>query len=105
MRKRNLTTILALFVLFFTLTLGIQAQDDVITIEYWQYTFEPRQIAMDMLIEQFEAENPDIDVIHNGDIAYETFRDELAASAPAGVGPDVVSLFYGWIPAFVEMTH
>jgi multiple sugar transport system substrate-binding protein len=57
---------------------------------------------MNALIEQFEAENPDIDVIHNSDIPYENFRDEIAASAPAGVGPDVVTLFYGWIPAFVD---
>jgi multiple sugar transport system substrate-binding protein len=101
MRKFSPATALALLILLFTLAFGVQAQD-VTTIEYWQYTFEPRQIAMDMLIEQFEAENPDIDVIHNGDIAYDNFRDEIAASAPAGVGPDVVTLFYGWIPAFVD---
>lgn len=101
MHKFNPTTVLALLILLFVLTFGVQAQD-VVTIEYWQYTFEPRQIAMDMLIEQFEAEYPDIDVIHNSDIAYDNFRDEIAASAPAGVGPDVVSLFYGWIPAFVD---
>jgi multiple sugar transport system substrate-binding protein len=101
MRKFNPTTVLALLILLSALTFGVQAQD-VVTIEYWQYTFEPRQLAMDMLIEQFEAENPDIDVVHNGDIAYDNFRDEIAASAPAGVGPDVVSLFYGWIPAFVD---
>lgn len=103
MRKLNLTAILVLLI-FSTLTIGIQAQS-VTTIEYWQYTFAPRQIAMDMLIEQFEAENPDVDVIHNGDIAYENFRDEIAASAPAGVGPDVVTLFYGWIPAFVDAEY
>jgi len=78
------------------------AQDDVIEIEYWQYNFAARVDAMNMLIEQFEAENPGIHVIHNSDIPYDNFRDEIAASAPAGVGPDVVSLFYGWIPAFVD---
>lgn len=102
MRKINRFTFVVILALLCVVPLGLQAQDDVVTIEYWQYTFEPRQIAMDMLIEQFEAENPDVDVIHNGDIAYENFRDEIAASAPAGVGPDVVSLFYGWIPAFVD---
>jgi len=55
-----------------------------------------------MLIEQFEAENPDIRVIHNGDIAYDNFRTEIGTSAAGGVGPDVVTLFYGWIPAFVD---
>lgn len=104
MQKIKITTFLTLLLLI-VLTIGVQAQDDVVTIEYWQYTFEPRSIAMDMLIEQFEAENPDIDVIHNADIAYENFRDEIAASAPAGVGPDVVTLFYGWIPAFVDAEY
>ena len=78
------------------------AQDDVIEIEYWQYNFGARVDAMNMLIEQFEAENPNIRVVHNSDIAYDNFRDEIAAAAPAGVGPDVVSLFYGWIPSFVD---
>ncbi|MCL4250765.1 MAG: extracellular solute-binding protein [Anaerolineae bacterium] len=78
------------------------AAQDVVEIEYWQYFFEPRETAMNMLIEQFEAANPDIHVVHNSQIAYDNFRDEIAASAPAGVGPDVVTLFYGWIPAFVD---
>lgn len=80
----------------------VTAQDDVIEIEYWQYNFAARVDAMNMLIEQFEAENPDVRVIHNGDIAYDNFRTELATSVAGGVGPDVVSLFYGWIPAFVD---
>lgn len=104
MRKSKMTTLLGIFILLVTLAFGVQAQD-VVTIEYWQYAFEPRNVAMDMLIEQFEAANPDIRVIHNGDIAYENFRDEIAASAPAGVGPDVVTLFYGWIPAFVDAQY
>ena len=86
------------------LMVGFQAnaQDDVIEIEYWQYFFEARQGAMNMLIEQFEAENPDIRVIHNSDIAYDNFRTELATSVAGGVGPDVVTLFYGWMSAFVD---
>lgn len=78
------------------------AQDDVIEIEYWQYFFDARQSAMNMLIEQFEEENPGIRVIHNSDIAYDNFRTELATSVAGGVGPDVVTLFYGWMPAFVD---
>lgn len=86
------------------LALGFQAsaQDDVIEIEYWQYNFEARVDAMNMLIEQFEAENPDVRVIHNSDIAYADFRTELATSVAGGVGPDVVTLFYGWMASFVE---
>lgn len=98
-RRKALLMTLALLVLVSGAAL---AQDDVVEIEYWQYNFGARVNAMDMLIEQFEAENPNIEVIHNSDIPYDNFRDEIAASAPAGVGPDVVTLFYGWIPAFVD---
>ncbi|MDE2856328.1 MAG: extracellular solute-binding protein [Chloroflexota bacterium] len=99
---RKLLAILAVAVIALSLGSVALAQDDMVEIEYWQYNFGARVGAMDMLIEQFEAENPGIDVIHNSDIPYANFRDELAASAPAGVGPDVVTLFYGWIPAFVD---
>lgn len=102
MFKSRLFVLAAALILVLAMGLQAGAQDDVVTIEYWQYNFGARVDAMNMLIEQFEAENPDIDVIHNSDIAYDNFRDEIAASAPAGVGPDVVTLFYGWIPAFVD---
>lgn len=102
MQKTRFLTILAAMLLMLALGAAVGAQGDVIEIEYWQYNFAARVDAMNMLIEQFEAENPDIRIIHNSDIPYANFRDELAASAPAGVGPDIVTLFYGWIPAFVD---
>lgn len=78
------------------------ASDEVVTIEYWQYNFEARVTAMDQLIEMFEAENPNIKVVHNADIPYAEFRDKIAASVPAGVGPDVATLFYGWQSAWID---
>ena len=81
---------------------GGAASDEVVEIEYWQYNFGGRIEAMDDLIAQFEAENPNIKVIHNSDIPYDNFRDQIAASVPAGVGPDVATLFYGWQPAWVD---
>jgi multiple sugar transport system substrate-binding protein len=102
MNIRKLSLFILIVLVVMTTSVAAAAQDDVIEIEYWQYFFEARETAMNMLIEQFEAENPDVRVIHNSEIAYDNFRDEIAASAPAGVGPDVVSLFYGWIPAFVD---
>lgn len=72
------------------------ASDEVIELEYWQYNFEARITAMDQLIEMFEEEHPNISIIHNSDIPYDDFRDKIATSVPAGVGPDVVTLFYGW---------
>jgi multiple sugar transport system substrate-binding protein len=72
------------------------ATDEVIEIEYWQYQFEARVLAMDMLIEQFHAENPNIRVKHNADFPYSDYQDKIATSAPAGEGPDIATLFYGW---------
>lgn len=45
--------------------------EEAVTIEYWQYNFGARVTAMDQLIAQFEAENPNIKVIHNSDIPYD----------------------------------
>jgi multiple sugar transport system substrate-binding protein len=81
---------------------GEAAADEVVEIEYWQYNFESRITAIDQLIEQFEAENPSIHVIHNADVPYDDFRNKIAASVPAGVGPDVVTLFYGWQSAWID---
>jgi multiple sugar transport system substrate-binding protein len=81
------------------------AAGDVIEIEYWQYNFESRVNAMNQLIEQFEAENPGIKIIHNSEIPYDQYRDKIAASVPAGVGPDVVTLFYAWQPAWVAADY
>ena len=75
---------------------------EVIEIEYWQYNFAARVDAMNQLIAQFEEANPNIKVIHNADIPYAEFRDKIAASVPAGVGPDVATLFYGWQSAWID---
>ena len=75
---------------------------EVIEIEYWQYNFAARVDAMNQLIAQFEEANPNIKVIHNADIPYPEFRDKIAASVPAGVGPDVATLFYGWQSAWID---
>ena len=76
--------------------------DEVVEIEYWQYNFGARVEAMNQLIAQFEEANPNIKVVHNADIPYAEFRDKIAASVPAGVGPDVATLFYGWQSAWID---
>ena len=75
---------------------------EVIEIEYWQYNFAARVDAMNQLIANFEEANPNIKVVHNADIPYAEFRDKIAASVPAGVGPDVATLFYGWQSAWID---
>lgn len=72
-----------------------------VEIEYWQYFFDARVDAMEMLIENFEAANPDITVTMTH-FPYADYRTKVAAAIPAGEGPDVVQLFYGWLNDYKE---
>ena len=71
-----------------------------VEIEYWQYVFDSRVKAMDQLIENFEAANPDITVKHTT-FPYADYQTRVVAAKVAGQGPDVVQLFYGWLDQFV----
>lgn len=73
---------------------------NAVEIEYWQYFFDARVTAMDQLIENFEAANPDISVTMTT-FPYADYRTKVAAAIPAGEGPDVVQLFYGWLNDYV----
>ena len=77
---------------------GAAAQ--TVEIEYWQYVFDARIKAMDELIKRFQAANPTIKVKHTT-FPYADYQTKIAAAMPAGQGPDVVQLFYGWLDNFV----
>lgn len=72
-----------------------------VEIEYWQYFFDARVDAMEQLIEKFEAANPDI-TVKMTHFPYADYRTKVAAAIPAGEGPDVVQLFYGWLNDYSE---
>lgn len=74
---------------------------NAVEIEYWQYFFDARVEAMEQLIENFQAANPDITVTMTH-FPYADYRTKVAAAIPAGEGPDVVQLFYGWLNDYVE---
>ena len=74
---------------------------NAVEIEYWQYFFDARVTAMEQLIENFEAANPDI-TVKMTHFPYADYRTKVAAAIPAGEGPDVVQLFYGWLNDYVE---
>jgi multiple sugar transport system substrate-binding protein len=81
------------------ITLSGAAQ--AVEIEYWQYYFDARVDAMEQLIEGFEAENPDV-TVKMTHFPYADYRTKVAAAIPAGEGPDVVQLFYGWLNDYKE---
>lgn len=82
------------------LTAGAASAQEV-TIEYWQYFFEARVNAMDQLIENFEAANPNINV-EMSHFPYADYRTRTAVAVPAGEGPDIVQLFYGWLNDYID---
>ena len=98
MKKSSL--ILALILMIGLFAPAVQAEE-VVTIEYWQYYFESKVALIDELIAQFEAENPGIKVNHQH-FPYDSYQEKIAASVAAGEGPDIVNLFYGWVPKYVK---
>ena len=69
-------------------------------IEFWQHFHEDRVLAMEQLIRNFEAANPDIKVsMHH--FPKEDYRSNLEAAIPAGEGPDVAQIHYGWLDDYV----
>lgn len=83
------------------LAFGIAGSAQAVEIEYWQYFFDARVAAMEELIENFEAANPDI-TVKMTHFPYADYRTKVAAAIPAGEGPDVVQLFYGWLNDYIE---
>nr|WP_272211589.1 extracellular solute-binding protein [Marinicella sp. W31]MDC2877485.1 extracellular solute-binding protein [Marinicella sp. W31] len=73
---------------------------NAVEIEYWQYIYETRVNAMDQLIENFEAANPDI-TVKQVTFPYADYQTRIVAANMAGKGPDVMQLFYGWLDKFV----
>jgi multiple sugar transport system substrate-binding protein len=71
-----------------------------VEIEYWQYIFDSRVKAMDTLIKTFEAKNPGI-TVKQTTFPYADYQTKVAAAVSAGVGPDVVQLYYGWLDKFL----
>jgi multiple sugar transport system substrate-binding protein len=82
-------------------TASLEIGGDV-TIQYWQYELEAKtKIVEDVLKPEFEAANPGITIEHVN-FPYDDFRQQVAAAVQAGEGPDVLNVYYGWIPAYVQ---
>ena len=80
---------------------GTSARAETVQIDYWQYFFKERVEAMDALIKQFEAANPGI-TVRQTTTPYDSYQTKVAAAIPAGEGPDVVQLYYGWLDQYMK---
>ncbi len=85
----------------FTLAAPAVLRAQAVEIEYWQYFFKERVEAMDELIKRFEAANPGVKVKHTH-FPYAQYRTKTAAAVPAGEGPTVMQLFFGWMREYAK---
>ncbi len=83
------------------LALSLSSASALTTITYWQYDYASKVSTMNELIKKFQAQNPDI-VVKQETFPYDAYNQKVASSVPAGQGPDVVNLFYGWLPQYVD---
>jgi len=88
-------------VLVFLLAFVAMVSAEKVEITYWQYFYETKKDTIDVLIDLFEKENPDI-IVNQVTFPYEDYNVKVAASVPAGVGPNVVNLYYGWLPLYIN---
>lgn len=103
--KKSIVLMLVALVLLTTLSAAGQAEkaakSDVTEIVYWQYFYETKKNLVDDLIKIFEERNPDIKVVHQT-FPYENYNTKVASSVPSGQGPNVINLFYGWLPLYID---
>ena len=98
--KKAMSALVALLMLLMAVPFAGLAED-VVTIDYWQYFYESKVNLMTELIAEFEAANPGIKVVQTT-FPYDSYQEKLAAAIAAGEGPDIVNLFYGWVPKYVK---
>jgi len=96
-KKILLLSLVFVFVLAFVAMVSAEK----VEITYWQYFYETKKETIDVLIDLFEKENPDI-IVNQITFPYEDYNVKVAASVPAGVGPNVVNLYYGWLPLYIN---
>jgi multiple sugar transport system substrate-binding protein len=81
-------------------TVDLELSGDV-EIEYWQYELPAKTEIVEELITEFNAANPGI-TVRQQNFPYDDFRQQVAAAVQAGEGPDVLNVYFGWIPAYVQ---
>ncbi|MFC5449319.1 extracellular solute-binding protein [Paenibacillus aestuarii] len=72
-----------------------------VTIEYWQYEYAAKVELVNALIKEFEQKHPNIKVKQTN-FPYDQYNQKVATLVPAGKGPDVINLYYGWLPKYVS---
>ncbi len=95
--RKLLVSLVVLMVSLFLFGSVAMAQDAAVTIDFWQTDSQIKVDAMAKVIEAFQAANPNITVVQTV-VPYTDYQTKIAASVPAGTGPDVAMIYFGWAP-------
>ncbi|KZE73756.1 ABC transporter substrate-binding protein [Paenibacillus elgii] len=76
-------------------------QEEKITIEYWQYQYPAKVELIAALIDEFQKKHPNI-TVKQTNFPYDQYNEKVATLVPAGKGPDIINLYYGWLPKYVS---
>lgn len=81
-----------------------KGSSDKTTINYWQYTFPSKIDEIDKIIEDFEEENPDIEVVAQ-DYPHDQYQNKIFAAMEAGKGPEIMNIYDAWTADFVDRDY
>ncbi len=74
-------------------------------ISWWQFWTDPNiKPVINAMVEEFEAQNPDIEVEFT-DLTWSNGHEKIVISFASGTGPDVVELGSDWIAEFAVNGH
>jgi len=77
--------------------LAFAQEGENVTIELWQHDSGGKITGMASVIEGFNELYPNVEVVQTV-IPYDEYQTKIAASVPAGTGPDVAMIYFGWAP-------
>lgn len=75
--------------------------DQPVTIDLWQHDSGGKISGMEAVIEKFNEQYPNITITQTV-VPYDDYQTKIAASVPAGTGPDVAMSYFGWIPLWAK---
>ncbi|MCL4561078.1 MAG: ABC transporter substrate-binding protein [Chloroflexi bacterium] len=70
-----------------------------VTIDFWYIPFTNWDTALNKIIADFQAANPNI-TVNATQVPYEDFTTKVATTVPTGQGPDVLTPYHGWIATY-----
>ena len=68
-----------------------------VEIDLWQHDSGGKIKGVKAIIDEFVKANPNISIKQTS-LPYDDYQTKIAASVPAGTGPDVAMSYFGWIP-------